>query len=1137
MQISRNFAFLKIHSLDLVKLGTQAETYFANDPNTCLIKLRQFGEGLAQLVAAKVGLYEEPEERQVDLLRRLNFRGAVVGQVADAFHEIRKRGNAATHEGYENKGVALNCLKYAKSLGVWFHRTYGGAKGFQAGPFVPPKDPAEANAEIRQELAKLQAELEVSKTAQREALDQVVLAQTEAAEATELQQLAELLLEEAETQAEDAQAKIAEISEQFEAQLQAIQADAVETSAQEIQQLVVESQQDEQNLDLDERATRRLIDAKLAAAGWNVDSEKLTYGKGAKPQKSRNMAIAEWPTTDGRADYILFAGLQVVGAVEAKRRDKDVYGAIDQAKRYSRGYEVKGDERLVAGYPWQDYQIPFVFATNGGEYLKQLETKSGIWFCDVRRPENLRRPIGSWYRPEGLLDLLQQDNDKAHKQLQQASFDYGFELRPYQIKAIEAVESALADGRRELLLAMATGTGKTKTCIVMVYRLLKTKRFRRVLFLVDRTALGEQATGAFEETKIENLQTFAEIFDLKGLKEQTPDRDTKVHIATVQSFVKRLLYGDDATPALTTDQYDCVVVDECHRGYLLDRELSENELTFRDFGDYVSKYRQVLDYFDAVKIGLTATPALHTSEIFGKPVYTYSYREAVIDGFLIDHEPAHRIKTALSEDGMVWEPGDQVKYIDPKTGQIDLTQAPDEIRVEVEQFNRRVITESFNQVVCDALADQIDPTLREMGKTLIFCVNEDHAILVTALLKKALQERYEDIGDDDIVKITGASDKPLELIRRYKNEVSPRVAVTVDLMTTGIDVPEICNLVFLRRVKSRILYEQMLGRATRKCDDIEKQVFRVFDAVDLYSAIQDFSTMKPVVVNPKISFSQLVNELEQVTKPDAESEILDQIQAKLQRKKQHLSETQKETIESLADMPVDELADHLKQQSPGEAAAWLQSRKQIAEILDRRDGGRKPKIISDHPDELRSVSQDFRAGEAEEAYTMPGDYLESFKAFINNSQNEIPALLVVTQRPRDLTREQLKALRVQLDAAGYSETQLRSAWRNQTNEDIAASIIGFIRQAAVGDPLVPYGERVQKAMKKILASQPWTAPQRKWLERIGKQLEQEYVVDRAALDQGAFKREGGFQRLNKVFKGKLEQVLNDINQALWDEIG
>ena len=1138
MQVSRNFAFLKVHHIELVRLGSRAEQYFADDSNTCLIKLRQFGEVLAQLVAAKVGLYEEPDESQADLLRRLNFRGAVTGQVEEMFREIRRKGNAATHDGYDDKGVALNCLKYAKTLGVWFHRNYGGARDFRAGPFVPPADPAEKNADIQQELDRLASELAASEAAKRAAMSQAALAESQAIEETELRQIAEQLLVEAETQAEDAEAKVAEISKQFETQLQTMQAMAVRAPAQEIQQLVVESQLDEQNLDLDERATRKLIDAKLAAVGWEVDSATLTHGKGARPQKNKNMAIAEWPTEDGRADYILFAGLQVVGAVEAKRQRKSVYGAIDQAKRYSRGYQVRGDEQLAAGCPWEDYRIPFVFATNGREYLRQLETESGIWFCDVRRSQNLRRAIGGWYSPAGLLDLLQQDNDKAHERLDQTSFDYGFELRPYQIEAIRAVESALANEQRELLLAMATGTGKTKTCIAMIYRLLKTKRFRRVLFLVDRTSLGAQATGAFEETKMENLQTFAEIFDLKGLKEQTPDRDTKVHIATVQSFVKRLLYSDDGALTITTDQYDCVVVDECHRGYLLDRELSENELTFRDFGDYVSKYRQVLDYFDAVKIGLTATPALHTSEIFGRPVYTYSYREAVIDGFLIDHEPAHRIRTALSEDGMVWKPGDRVKYFDPKTGQIDLSQAPDEIRVEVEQFNRQVITKPFNQVVCDALADQIDPTLREMGKTLIFCVNEDHAALVTDLLKKALQARYEDIGDDDVVKITGVSDQPLELIRRYKNEVSPRVAVTVDLMTTGIDVPEICNLVFLRRVKSRILYEQMLGRATRLCDQIDKQIFRVFDAVDLYSAIQDFSTMKPVVVNPNISFGQLVDELKQVTKPDALNEILEQVQAKLQRKKRHLSEAQKAVIEDLADMPVEALADYLKQQSPKAAADWLTSRAQIAEMLDRRDGGHKPKIISDHPDELRSVSQDFRAGEPGGAYAVPEDYLESFKDFINNAQNEIPALLVVTQRPRDLTRSQLKALRVQLDAAGYSEARLRSAWRNQTNEDIAASIIGFIRQAAVGEALVPYGERVQRAMKKILSSQPWSAPQRKWLERIGKQLEKEYVVDRDALEKGAFKTDGGgFERLNKkIFKGKLEQVLTDINQALWDEV-
>lgn len=1143
--ISPNFAFLRHHSVELVKLGTQAERYFSDDPNTCLIKLRQFGEVLAQLLAAKIGLYEEPGESQAKLLQRLKFRGAVTGQIADMFHEIRQVGNAATHRGYSNSGKALNCLKFARTIGIWFHRNYGGAPQFKAGAFVPPADPAQESDELKQELATLRAELATSEAEKQAVADQAAIAKAQAEEEAELRQLAEQFMQEAESRAENAQAQIAEISEQFQAQLKAMQAVAVETPAQNIQQLVTAGQLDEDHLDLDERATRQLIDIKLRDAGWEVDTETLTYAKGVRPQKGKNLAIAEWPTKDGRADYILFAGLTVVGAVEAKRRCKDVAGDIDQAKRYSRGYVIKGDERLAGG-PWesdgQKYQIPFVFATNGRAYHKQLETKSGIWFCDVRRRENLRRAIGGWYSPDGLVGLLAQDNDKAHKQLEQEGFNYGFDLRPYQKQAIAAAETALAEGQRELLLAMATGTGKTKTCIAMVYRLLKTKRFRRVLFLVDRTALGEQAAGAFQSTEMESLQKFADVFDIKELKDQTPDRDTRVQIGTVQSFVKRLLFPSDDAAPITTDQYDCIVVDECHRGYLLDREMSENELAFRDFGEYVSKYRQVLEYFDAVKIGLTATPALHTSEIFGKPVFNYSYREAVVDGFLIDYEPPIRIKTKLSEDGIVWQAGEAVKYVDGKTGQIDLTQTPDEIRVDVAQFNRRVITKSFNQVVCEELAAQYDPTLREMGKMLIFCVNDEHADLVTELLKQSFQELYEGIGDEDVKKITGKSDKPLELIRRFKNEVSLRVAVTVDLMTTGIDVPEICNVVFLRRVKSRILYEQMLGRATRKCDDLgdgsSKQVFKVFDAVDLYSAIQNFTTMKPVVVNPKISFGQLVDELEKVQKPDAVEEILEQLQVKLQRKRQHLSETQRETIEGLAGMPVAEMAEHikeLKQQSPAGAAAWLTERRQIAELLDRKDGGRQPKLISEHPDELVSVEQGYVVGEAGGEYKRPEDYLDSFKAFITGNQNEIPALLVVTQRPRDLTRAELKALRIKLDAAGYSEVQLRSAWRNKTNEDIAASVIGFIRQAALGDPLVPYGERVQGAIKTILASQTWTPPQRQWLERIGSQLKKEYVVDREAMDRGEFKQKGGFKRINKVFGGKLEQILVEINDALWEQ--
>ncbi|MEO1353446.1 MAG: type I restriction-modification enzyme R subunit C-terminal domain-containing protein, partial [Cyanobacteria bacterium J06635_15] len=383
------------------------------------------------------------------------------------------------------------------------------------------------------------------------------------------------------------------------------------------------------------------------------------------------------------------------------------------------------------------------------------------------------------------------------------------------------------------------------------------------------------------------------------------------------------------------------------------------------------------------------------------------------------------------------------------------------------------------------------------------------------------------------MKITGAADQPLALIRRYKNEVSPKIAVTVDLLTTGIDVPAICNLVFLRRVKSRILYEQMLGRATRLCDDIGKEVFRIFDAVGLYRAIENFSTMKPVVVSPKISFSQLVDELEAVTEPSAVSELLEQIIAKLQRKKHHLSPTTQETIESLAEMPLDEVANHLRHSSPMEAANWIKERKQIADMLDRREGGQRPVLVSYHADELRRVEQGYGVAEDGTEYGRPDDYLDSFQAFIADNQNKIPALLVVTQRPRDLTRQQLKELQIELAKAGYSEMMLKAAWRDKTNEDIAASIIGYVRQAALGDALVPYGERVQRAMKKILASQTWTPPQRKWLERIGKQLEVEYVVDREALDKGAFKAQGGFQRINKVFQGRLEQVLSEINESLW----
>ncbi|MGQ4646401.1 type I restriction-modification system endonuclease [Lyngbya aestuarii] len=1109
---SPNFAFLAVHEPQLVRLATLAEQYFATDPITCLMKLRQFGELLAQLVAASGGLYEAEEtERQIDLLRRLRDRGYLPGEVYRLFQELRIAGNDANHDLSGNHRTALSNLKYARQLGIWFHKSFGRDPNFKAGAFIPPSNPVDETDTLKQELDKLRVEAQESRSA-------IEISQAAAQEEAQLRQLAEELLQEAEAREVEALQR-----------LEQLQAVAVNQSSETVAETRRRVQQAGSEIVLDERETRRLIDVQLRAAGWEADSEQLNYYKGICPQKGKNLAIAEYPTANGRADYALFVGLQVVAVVEAKRQSKDVSGDIDQAKRYSRGYQIKGNQSLAKGSPWGEFKVPFVFATNGREFLQQLRTKSGIWFCDLRRPDNLRRPLPAWYSPQGLIELLSQDIEAAHRKLAQEDFNYNLQLRDYQIKAIQKVEAALSKDQREILLAMATGTGKTKTCIALVYRLLKTKRFRRVLFLVDRTALGEQAANAFKDTRLESLQRFADIFELKELGEREIETETKVHIATVQSFVKRLLYPTDETTIPTVDQYDCIVVDECHRGYLLDRELSETELTFRDFNDYISKYRRVLDYFDAVKIGLTATPALHTTQIFGEPVYTYSYPEAVIDGWLVDHEPPYRIITELSAEGITWNAGEEMEFFDPKTGKLDLVHAPDTVRFEVEQFNRRVMTEPFNRVVCEQLARDIDPELP--GKTLIFCVNTDHADIVVDQMKQAWQNQYGSVEDDAVAKITGNADKPLELIRRFKNEVNPKVAVTVDLLTTGIDVPQICNLVFLRRVNSRILYEQMLGRATRLCDEIGKEVFRVFDAVDVYSAISQVSEMKPVVKQPNISFSQLVEELGKVQESAAVESIINEFVAKLQPKKRSLSEDNKEAIETLAQMPVEEMVKHLRELSPSEAAQWLQERREIAEMLDRRDGGMQRVLISRHPDMLRRVERGY--GEAER----PQDYLESFDQFLRENLNKIPALLVVTQRPRELTRGQLKELRLLLDASGFSETKLQVAWREMTNEDIAASIIGFIRQAALGDGLVPYGERVDKAMKRILASRSWTVPQRKWLERIGQQLKVEVIVDREAFERGQFKAQGGFNRINKAFDGKLEAILEEINQALWQDVG
>jgi type I restriction enzyme R subunit len=805
--MSANFEFLGVHDAQLVRLGALAERYFKDDPNTCLIKLRQFAEVLAQVTAAKAGLLASAEEQQADLLRRLKFERIVPREVGDLFHQLRISGNRATHSHSGDHAEALTTLKIARQLGIWFHRTFADAR-FSPGAFIPPPDPAAATEALQHELDRLRQALDETRS---EAQKARLAAEAEVRERTGAEERALRDREERavweQLAAEAESAKIA-----LSAQLQALQA-AAQTLPQNTVDIIAQAEAAAAELDIDEASTRTLMDAQLRARRWDVDTPTLRYSTGTRPAKGRNLAIAEWPTNSGPADYAFFVGTRCIAVVEAKRRNKNVSSHLDQAQRYARTFRFDGGAEAIGG-PWPDldeerFFVPFVFSANGRPYLKQIETESGIWFRDVRKPTHHRRALIGWPTPEGLKGMLDIDAEAAQAALKVQPFDFGFPLRPYQKRAIETVEAGLAEDRRIMLLAMATGTGKTKLAIAMLYRLLAAKRFRRIAFVVDRNSLGNQAAGEFATTRIVSAKTFADIFGLKGLDTVVPDSETKVHICTIQGLVKRVLYAEDPIDAPPVDQYDLMIVDECHRGYLLDREMSDAELSFRNQEDYISKYRRVLEHFDAVKIGLTATPALHTVSIFGEPIFKYSYREAVIDGYLIDHEPPVQITTALSQAGIKFAKGEDVEVIDPRTGKIDLATMPDEIHFEVDEFNKKVVTVPFNKAVAEELARHIDPSLP--GKTLIFAVNDAHADIVVAEIKKAFVAAYGEIEDAAIRKITGSVDRVGALIRSFRNDTFPKIAVTVDLLTTGIDIPSIENLVFIRRVNSRILYEQMLG--------------------------------------------------------------------------------------------------------------------------------------------------------------------------------------------------------------------------------------------------------------------------------------------------------------------------------------
>lgn len=1089
-----NFAFLKTYWPDFAQIMEFAESYVYTDPASSKNKSGLFVELMVREILRIENIPEpETENTNYNRIKLLKNNGLLPYDVSQWITQVRLSRNDSTHENKATEQDALLVLGFTHHIAVWFMQVYGDGT-FESPVFIKPEPPKKVPDYTR-----------------------LVLNQ--------------------ERKIEEQQAIIEKLTKERESlKVMPPQATLTRQERQESSAKAI------RNARLTEDETRKLIDDQLKKVGWEADTKNLRYSKGTRPQKGRKIAIAEWPVNsaknaDDRADYALFVGEQLIGIIEAKAYEKSVYAIIDnQCHDYAKNIK-KEDEQYCLGL-WQNYKVPFVFATNGRPYLKQIETESGIWFQDLRKVSNIPCPLQGWYSPEDLLAKFKQNVDEADQKLENLPYDFlrdpdGLNFRYYQLEAVKAVEKAVISGAKQVLLAMATGTGKTRTILGMVYRFLKTNRFRRILFLVDRTALGEQAQDVFNDVKLEDLQPLDKIYNINTLDDIDLASETRVQVATVQGMVARIM-SEDKERIPSAGDFDCIIIDEAHRGYTLDRELSEAEILFRDQNDFISKYKKVIEYFDAVRIGLTATPALHTTQIFGNPVYNYSYRDAVIDGYLVDYDAPHIIKTELNQNGIHHEKGETLARYNPVTKELlNPEELEDELDFDVEEFNRNVLTPSFNEVVLAEIAKNIDPESEE--KTVVFAVNDRHADEIVRVLRKIYEE--QDVPANAIEKITcsiGDRKRVQDAIKRFKNEHYPTIAVTVDLLSTGIDVPEVTKIVFMRRVKSRILYEQMLGRATRLCPKINKTHFDIFDAVDLYSYLDEFSSMKPVVLNPSVTFDELFAGYEKVDDEEHIKFINEQIIAKLQRVKRNMdgSQTNYFAITSNYDSVEDFLKAVRKCKDESEDAC-----KEL--LLRKKDAFGAFKIqktsthfvpISNRTDEILEVARGFGNGQK------PEDYLESFAVYLRTNRNKIAALDIVCTRPADLTLADLRNLSKTLDSNGYNSIHLNTAVQQVTKEECAADIITLVRRYAIGSPLISHEERIHNAVKKLNKAHDFTAGEKKWIERIEKYLINESVLNARTFDEYlAWRNQGGFNKVNKIFNNTLGSVIRELNTYLYED--
>jgi type I restriction enzyme R subunit len=844
---------------------------------------------------------------------------------------------------------------------------------------------------------------------------------------------------------------------------------------------------------------KEIIDKKLRQCGWSV----FRYAPNIKVPPT-TVAITEYPTESGPADYILFTRQTPIAVIEAKKASREPYDSLTQAQRYSRDFSP-------SSFNFGEYRIPFIYSTNGDE----------IWFQDLRKPENRSRKVFHFHTSDTLLELLNFDDSRAKEFLSATPNDNVF-LRYYQKEAIEATEKALLQNKRKMLVAMATGTGKTIMTVSLVYRLLKSGLFKKILFLVDRRELGKQAESNFANFEPEIGLKFDKIYQVVNVEESAIPKNADVYICTIQrmySILKgkempeKVIESDDPwewdvedTPAeynpnIPIDSFDCIISDECHRSIY-------------------NKWKIVLDYFDAVQIGLTATPAAHTHAYFDQNlVYSYPYEKAVQDGCLVDFD-VRNIATDVTISGVKIQPGQPLKVRERWTGWVSEVFPEDELMFDASEIERKITVIDRNRKI----VEEVSKNIQEDQKTLVFAVDDAHADQLTKLFR----ERYSHLGDRFVQKITYRVDRPLERIREFRNRRYPMIAVTVDMLSTGVDIPAIENILFVRPVKSYVLLWQMMGRGTRKCPEINKTHFTIFDCAGIMEAFKD--------KDPKF------DEIYQASQARDIREIIKQLKLKfrIEENVQLLAKKLNRISKEIDPETTPRLAEFVPEGDLGSFAASLEEKfkKDYRETLSIFENEKFLGLLEEYPRKPRyflidEVSRDEIIASEYLFHTLDGknlkpeDYIKTFEKFVKQNRNKIDAIRVLLDKPKEFKSSELKELRKILASQPeiFTEDRLKRAYSDQL-----ADIIAFIRHAASGEPLASPQERIGRTFQKLHERHKFTSGQRDWLELIKAHMVLNLTIEQDDFNDIPFSRKGGWKVADRTFDFQLSTILNEINE-------